>query len=154
MKYLLLYLKPCEKLPRDAYAHLGFYLKNGLISHVVATKHGIRLVSARCEECIFYKLLTSTYVYGTPQISQGRLKVVAVDNRAVRRLVAQHSHQVVKVVEAGPRSLVLTERQKEVLRALADGHNISSTARMESVSKVAVYKTFKTALRKVVALLA
>lgn len=153
MKYLILYLKPCERLPRDAYAHLGFYLKNGLISHIVATKDGLCLISARCEECIFYKLLTSTYVYGTPQIAQGRLKIVVADNRAVRRLIA-HGSQLVKIVERRPISLVLTERQKKVLRALADGRNISSTARMESVSKVAVYKTFKTALRKVVALLA
>ena len=46
-------------------------------------------------------------------------------------------------------SLVLTYKQREDLLALANGDSISILARSSSRSKVAVYKLFRKASRKV-----
>lgn len=154
MKYLVLYLKPCNKMPRDAYAYLGFQMNNGKVKHLVATPRGLETVTSKCEECIFYKLASSSYVYGQPAIVEGKLKVIVADNRAVRRLISHHFSQVVKLVEMRHTGLIFTDRQREVLLSLANGHNLATVARQNNVSKVAVYKMFKTALRKLSLILA
>jgi DNA-binding NarL/FixJ family response regulator len=62
--------------------------------------------------------------------------------------MGEHVSQIIKAEPLSPADVTLTKKQREVLSALADGHNISSAARESAVSKVAVYKTFKKTLRK------
>jgi len=97
--------------------------------------------------------MTRSYVLGTPIIIDGRLRVIVADTRAVRWLLGEHVSQVVKAEPLSPADVTLTKRQREVLSALANGHNISSAARESAVSKVAVYKTFKKTLRKLTQLI-
>jgi hypothetical protein len=123
---------------------------NGVIYHIVKRPGGIHIAAARCDECLFYKLMTRSYVFGTPMIIDGRLRVIVADTHAVRRPVGRTrkpSHQ------GGAADVTLTKRQREVLSALANGHNISSAARESAVSKVAVYKTFKKTLQKLTQLI-
>jgi DNA-binding NarL/FixJ family response regulator len=126
---------------------------NGLIYHTVKRPGGIHVAAARCDECLFYKLTTRSYVLGTPMIINGRLRVIVADTRAVKRLLGEHVSQVIKAEPLSPADATLTKRQREVLSALANGHNISSAARESTVSKVAVYKTFKKTLRKLTQLI-
>jgi hypothetical protein len=153
VKFLKLYLRLCDKIPRDAVAHLGFRVGNGVIYHIVRRPGGIHVAAARCDECLFYKLMTRSYVLGTPMIIDGRLRVIVADTHAVRRLLGEHISQVIKAEPLSPADVTLTKRQREVLSALANGHNISSAARESAVSKVAVYKTFKKTLRKLTQLI-
>jgi hypothetical protein len=153
MQFLKLYLRLCDKIPRDAVAHMGFRVGNGVIYHIVKRPGGIHVAAARCDECLFYKLMTRSYVLGTPMIIDGRLRVIVADTHAVRRLLGEHVSQVIKAEPLSPADVTLTKRQREVLSALANGHNISSAARESAVSKVAVYKTFKKTLRKLTLLI-
>jgi len=75
------------------------------------------------------------------------------DTNAVRWLLGEHLSRVIKAEPLSPADVTLTKRQREVLSALANGHNISSDARESAVSKVAVYKTFKKTLRKLTQLI-
>jgi len=148
-----LYLKGCRKLPRDAYFHLGFRINNGTIKHLVATPRGKEAIHAKCQECVFYKLLERTYVYGAPTVEDGVIKLVVSDNRAVRRILAEHYSQVIKIEPLKHAQITLTKKQRAILSALARGHNVSTLARERGVSKVAVYKLFKNALRKLAVLM-
>jgi DNA-binding NarL/FixJ family response regulator len=121
--------------------------------HMVKRPGGIHLAAARCEECLFYKLMTRSYVIGTPMIIDGRLRVIMADTHAVRRLLGEYVSQVIKAEPLSPADVTLTKRQREVLSALANGHNISSAARESAVYKVAVYKTFKKTLRRLTQLI-
>jgi hypothetical protein len=116
VKFLKLYLRLCDKIPRDAVAHLGFRVGNGVIYHIVKRPGGIHIAAARCDECLFYKLMTRSYVFGTPMIIDGRLRVIVADTHAVRRLLGEHISQVIKAeplsrrdphqeAEGGPLSL-------------------------------------------------
>jgi len=153
MKFLKLYLKLCDKIPRDAVSHLGFRVGNGVIFHLIKRPGGIYVASARCEECLFYKLMTRSYVLNTPTIVDGKLRVIVADNHAVRKLLTQHASQVARLEPLRSIHVTFTKKQREVLAALANGHNITSAARKYAVSKVAVYKIFKNTLRKLVILI-
>lgn len=134
-------------MPPDAEAHLGFRVAPPHIYHLVKTPRGVEVVSKRCEDCVFYRLMESGYVYGAPALEGGRIKIVVRDSRATRRILAES--QVVKIEAVRWNALVLTPTQREVLKALANGHNISSLARETAKTKAAVYKTFKKALKKI-----
>ena len=108
MKFLKLYLRLCDKIPRDAVAHLGFRVGNGVMYHMVKRPGGIHLAAARCEECLFYKLMTRSYVLGTPMIIDGRLRVIVADTHAVRRLLGEHVSQVIKAEPLSPADVTLT----------------------------------------------
>ena len=84
VKFLKLYLRLCDKISREAVAHLGFRVGNRVIYHIVKRPGGIHVAAARCEERLFYKLTTRSYVLGTPMIIDGRLRVVVADTNAVR----------------------------------------------------------------------
>jgi hypothetical protein len=153
MQFLKLYLRPCDKIPRDAVAYLGFRVGDGAIYHILRRPSGVHIAAAKCDECLFYKLMTRSYVLGTPMIVDGRLRVIVADSRAVRKLVNEHASQVVKAEPLKPADVMLTKRQREILAALANGHNISSAARASAVSKTAVHKTFRKTLRKLTLLM-
>ena len=116
------------------------------------TARGAVAVSKRCDDCVFYRLMTSSYIRGTPSIDNGVIKVIIADTRGARRVLAEHRGQVISATPVKRSSLVLTYKQREVLLALANGSSISILARSSSRSKVAVYKLFRKALRKVVEL--
>ncbi len=153
MRFLRVRLKACNAVPRDAEAHLGFKVENGVVRHLVLTSRGPVVVSKRCEDCVFYKLASSTYVRGTPTIHNGVIKIVVADTRTARAILRQHEEQVISVEELRHTSLVLTRKQREILSALANGSTIADMARFSSRSKVAVHKIFRKALRKVVELI-
>ncbi|MFP3266385.1 MAG: bacteriocin [Thermoproteus sp.] len=152
MEFIRVYLRPCSALPRDAVAHLGFRVEGGRVRHIVLTARGAVAVSKRCDDCVFYRLMSSSYVRGAPSIDNGVIKVIVADTRGARRVLAEHRGQVISVTPVKRSSLVLTYKQREVLLALANGDSISILARSSSRSKVAVYKLFRKALRKVVEL--
>jgi len=148
MQFLKLYLRLCDKIPRDAVVHMGFRVGNGVIYHIVRRPSGVYIAAARCEECLFYKLMTQSYVLGMPMIIDGKLRVIVADSHAVRKLLSKHASWIIKAEPLNSADVTLTKRQREILAALANGHNITSAARASAVSKVAVYKTFKKTLRK------
>jgi hypothetical protein len=153
VKFLRVRLRACDALPRDALAHLGFKIEGDRVRHAVLTPRGPVTVSKKCDECIFYKLISGSYVYGAPSIHNGVIKVIVADTRPARRILAEHRQQVISVERLRPASLVLTSKQREVLSAMASGGSISLIARASSRSKVAVYKLFRKTLRKVVELI-
>lgn len=146
MKFLRVVLKLCPQAPADAYAHLGFQIQNGKLVHVVATPRGVVHIVAKCEECLLYKLLSVGYVKSV-ELENRRLVVVVGATQAVKKLLRNNLH-VVKVETVSHRRLVLTERQRAVLRRVAEGRGLGEVAKELGVTKVAVYKIFKKALEK------
>ncbi|MEL9990598.1 MAG: bacteriocin [Thermoproteus sp.] len=149
MEFLRVRLKVCDAVPKDAISHLGFKVEDGVVRHLVMTPRGPVVVSKRCEDCVFYKLASSTYVFGAPSIHKGVVKLVVADTRVVRKILHEHRGQVVSVERLKHTSIVITEKQREVLSAMANGGSIAVVARMSSRSKVAVYKLFKKTLKKI-----
>lgn len=151
MNFLEVVFRGCNKLPRDAVFHLGFKITNGKISHIVYTPRGVVYVSAKCEECVVYHVLERGHVYRV-KIRDGLVYVITEGNKAVLKLLREHRSRVVVFRPVPVRQIIVTPLQREVLASMADGGNLSTTARARGVSKVAVYKTFKQALKKVVEL--
>ncbi len=143
MRFLKLYLKPCDKIPRDAVSHLGFRVRNGVIYHLIKRQDGVQIVSARCDECLFYKLMTRSYVFSVPMFVDGKLRVIVADNSAIQKLLTQHASQVARVEPLRSAHITFTKKQREMLSALANGHNISSAAREYAVSKVQYIRSLK-----------
>ncbi|MEM1597449.1 MAG: bacteriocin [Pyrobaculum sp.] len=150
MRFLRVVFKTCPRVPKDAVAHLGFKINGSKIYHLVETPRGVDYVTANCEECVFYRLATRGYVVGRLVIRGSKAVIHVEDNWAVRKVLSEYGWQVLSVKPVKKVSLYLTERQWKVLEAAANGHSLTSMAERFGVSKVAVYKTLKTALRKVV----
>ncbi|MEM0464200.1 hypothetical protein [Pyrobaculum sp.] len=151
MKFLEIVFRGCGKLPHDAVFHLGFKIANGKISHAVYTPRGVVYVSSKCEECIVYRVLEKGHVYRI-KIREGLVYVITEEKKAVVKLLRENRERVLAYRPVPVKRIVVTPLQREVLAKMADGGNLSTTARARGVSKVAVYKTFKLALRKVVEL--
>lgn len=148
MRFLKLTLNHCDAVPFDI---IGVKIRHGKMYHIVQTTAGVKIVVAKCENCPLYRLLTTGYVAKGP-IFEGRKVVIVVrDSRAVRQVVETYRGRIVEALRLG--DLTLTPRQREVLRQVAGGYSLSDVADKYGVSKSAVYKHFKKALRKVVTLL-
>ncbi|QOJ79029.1 LuxR family transcriptional regulator [Infirmifilum lucidum] len=150
MKYLKVISRTCPRVPPDAYAHLGFRLQGGRVVHLVATSRGVEQVSLYCDECLFFRLSTCGYVYNV-KVSRGLVTFVVAKNSAVRKLL--RNTQVLRVEEVSHKDLLLTEKQRDALLQVAMGRKLGDLARELSVSKVAVHKLVKRALRKVALLI-
>jgi len=148
MEFLKVVLRTCPRVPRDAYAHLGFHMRNGRVIHLVATPRGVEKVVARCDECVFYQLASSGYIFGGVKLSEGRITVIVTGNGAVKKIL-RNSPQVVKVEEVSYKNLILTEKQRNALLHLAMGKGAGDLAKELGVSRVAALKLIKRALKKV-----
>ena len=56
----------------------------------MSTARGAVAVSRRCDDCVFHRLMSSSYVRGTPSIDNGIIKVIIADTRGARRVLAEH----------------------------------------------------------------
>ncbi|MFN3803822.1 MAG: LuxR C-terminal-related transcriptional regulator [Pyrobaculum sp.] len=150
MKFLKVILRPCDKLPPDVKAIVGFKIRGDKIFYLLHTHRGVEVMAARCEECVFYRLLAAGYVLRGPILENQRIKVIVSDNAAVRKILSKD--QVVEIKTLDSRELFLTPRQREVLQSMANGGNLATLAERYQISKTAVYKTFKNVLKKITAL--
>lgn len=78
MQFLKISARTCDLVPPDADGHLGFKINNGRVYHLLHTPRGVEIVSAKCENCILYKLLAVGHVVGTPTVRRGKIKLLAI----------------------------------------------------------------------------
>ncbi|MCE4620636.1 MAG: hypothetical protein F7C33_06410 [Desulfurococcales archaeon] len=155
MRLLKVRMRQCEKLRSiGADSYLGFRIAScpERIEHVVVSSRRVSIFSKRCDDCVLAKLVRATHVVGTPIIAGDSIVFLVNDNRHARRLLAQHSDDIVEVEEVDYREAYLTKRQRQVLRLLASGEasNVSRVARKLGISKPAALKLVKNSIRKIV----
>ncbi|MCE4625391.1 MAG: hypothetical protein F7C35_05960 [Desulfurococcales archaeon] len=154
MRLLEVVMKQCKRLRElgpDEY--LGTSIKRCplRIEHVVVKGHRVERLTMPCSKCVLAKLYRSTYLIGTPTLtSEGEIRFIVVENRAVRKIFQEHKEDLVSVKQVDPRQVYLTPRQRQVLALLASGEasNISQVSRHLNISKPAALKLVRNALRK------
>lgn len=105
-------------------------------------------VIARCDECAFYQLASSGYIFGGVKLSEGHITVIVTGNGAVKKIL-RSLPQVVKVEGVSYKNLVLTEKQRNALLHLAMGKGAGDLAKELGISRVAALKLIRRALKKV-----
>ncbi len=160
MRALRVTLVGCEALRRaGARAYLGYrLLDDGRIEHVLVRgrRRAVR-IRVRCDDCVLGRLLKASALVSMPVIVEGRLvRFLVLETREVERLLRESGDRVVSVEPVEVDDLVLTERQRRVLRLAADGGGLSPSriAARLGVTRQAAQKLLRAALRKVSALLA
>lgn len=153
MQFLKIVACTCNLIPRDADGYLGFRINNGRVYHLLHTPRGVEIVSVKCEDCVLYKLLTAGHLAGAPTVRNGKIKIVVSNTKYVKRIIATGGFRILRVEVLRRHNLFLTPRQRDVLMYISNGHNLTSLANTYGVSKTAVYKLFKKALRKVAELI-
>ena len=129
--------------------YMGFRLGNGHIEHVLRGCRDHGTVRVPSDECFFAKLMRVTHVISSPVVSGNTVRYVVVYNKAVERLVRKEAHRVRRVEVVGYSKVALTDRQRRVLRMLGRGRSIANISREMGVSRAAVAKMVRSALRKV-----
>lgn len=153
MKYAVIVMKQCPRAKEiGAKGYLGYRCipQRGLVEHLIATGKGAERLRVECNSCVLGNLLTASYVASPPQLlPDGRIRFLAVYNAATRRILQRFRDQLEKVEVVDHRSLLLTERQREALEALAEEAPASTRlAERLGVSRAAAASIARRALRK------
>ncbi|MCE4609397.1 MAG: hypothetical protein GSR77_00890 [Desulfurococcales archaeon] len=154
MKLLEVIMWQCELIRKlEAEDYLGVSLRRcpEKIEHIIVSDNKVKNVNVRCENCILAKLMKSTHIIGSPTIvNGGKIRFVVKNNASVKKLLKEHSYQLVEIKEVDHRELYLTRRQKEVLSLLVSGRvsNATQLSRLLKISKPAALKLIKRSIRK------
>lgn len=156
MKVARITMWGCEAFQRVCpSAYVGYQmLGDGRIEHLLLKDKGGVKVRLRldCEDCVLGRLLKSSKLVSMPAVVDGvKVRFMTIYNREVRRVLSQHKHQLVNVEVLDLRSVVLTRRQRELLRVVADGAGTSPSrvARRLGVSRQAAQKLLNNLVRKI-----
>ncbi len=156
MKVARITMKPCHRLRRlRPKNYIGYRVSGETVEHYVTTRTGDHVkLRLRCDDCFFGKLVKTSYIVSPPVLYDGHIKFLVVYTNAVRRLVSKHREQLLGVEIMDSRNVILTDKQRAVFRLISsNGHRPSTIARNWGVSRTAVHKTIKTALRKIAVML-
>ena len=156
MKVARITMRPCQQLRRlGPKNYIGYRVNGDTVEHYVTTRSGGHVkLRLRCDDCFFAKLVKSSYIVSPPVLHDGYIRFLAVYTNAVRRLVSRHKDQLLSIDIMDSRNVILTDKQRAVFRLISrSGHRPSTIARNWGVSRTAVHKTIKTALRKIAVML-
>jgi DNA-binding CsgD family transcriptional regulator len=149
----------CEALKKvKPAAYLGYkLLEDGRIEHLLlkGRRRAVR-VRVRCDECVLSRILKASALLSMPVVVDGYLvRFLVLETREVAKLLEESRGRVVSVERVEVEDLVLTDRQRYVLKLAADGGGASPSriAWKLGVTRQAAQKLIKTALRKVSMLL-
>ncbi|MEB3788805.1 MAG: hypothetical protein GSR72_02795 [Desulfurococcales archaeon] len=154
MKLLEVIMWQCELIRKlEAEDYLGVSLRRcpEKIEHLIISDNKVKNINVRCENCVLAKLMKSTHLIGSPIIVDGgKIKFIVKNNISVKKLLKEHSYQLVEIKEVDYRELYLTKRQKEVLSLLISGKvsNATQLSRFLKISKPAALKLIKRSISK------
>ncbi len=143
-------------------AYVGYrLLSDGRIEHLLIRKgYGLETVKLRmeCDECILGKLLKSSTLVSMPIVLDDgrRLRFLVAYNHETKRLIARHRDQLDTIEILDLRRVVLTKKQRQVLRLAANGTGTSPTkiADKLGVSRQAAQKLLQNLVRKISTIMA
>lgn len=140
-------LEPCQLFKNlKPTQYIGFKFCGKYIEHLVKAEGEYRRLRVNCSECIVAHILTKSHIISPPVYDGESIKIVVVYNRVVERLLKSGRARVVNVYRIN--AILLTRKQREMLR-LVTAMGISNVAKDSGVSRVAVFRSFKSALRKI-----
>lgn len=149
-------MRPCELLKAISPSlYLGFELvDDGCIEHFLMTKgcKEFRRLRIECENCMLGRLIRSSALLSSPMIvKQKAIRFLVLYNLSVRKILSDYRDQLIDLEVIDLRKVVLTEKQKQVLRMAGDGIGLSTStlARRLGVSKPAARKLVRRTLCKV-----
>ena len=153
LKYALVTMRQCPRArSRGARTYLGYRCRpgSGEVEHLVDTPRGFERFRAECGGCVLASLLSASYVASMPQLlPDGRIRFLVVYNAATRKVLDKFRNQLDDVKLLEHRAVILTERQREALAALAEEAPASTRlAERLGVSRATAASIAKRALRK------
>ncbi|HID41700.1 MAG TPA: hypothetical protein EYP33_06060 [Pyrodictium sp.] len=160
MKLAVITMKQCQLLrglkPRSYLAFGSCGAARRMIEHIIEDQHGrIEKLRVSCRDCILAQLLQGSYIVGQPVLlPEGLIRFVAVYTNATRRTISRNKSRLVSVEIIDARSLLLTPRQRAVLRMLGDSATITGIASRLGVSRAAAGKLVRRTLQKLALLYA
>ncbi len=148
----------CEAFQRaHPVAYVGYQiLDDGRIEHLLLSdSNGLRKVKLKmdCNKCVLGRLVKSSKLVSMPTVLDDgkRIRFMALYNREVKRILSEHRDQLVGVDVLDLRSVVLTRRQRELLRVVANGAGTSPSrvAVKLGVSRQAAQKMLHNLVKKI-----
>jgi DNA-binding CsgD family transcriptional regulator len=153
----------CEAFQR-AYptAYVGYQiLDDGRIEHLLLSENsGLKRVKLKmdCDKCVLGRLVKSSKLVSMPTVLDDgkKIRFVTTYNREVKRILSEHRSQLVSVEVLDLRSVVLTRRQRELLRIVANGAGTSPSrvAVRLGVSRQAAQKLLTNLVKKIATIMA
>ncbi len=146
-------MKQCPRArSREARTYLGYRCRpgSGEVEHLVDTPRGFERFRVECGGCVLASLLSASYVASMPQLLPGgKIRFLVVYNASTRRILNQFKSQLEEVRVLEHRAVILTERQREAIAALAEETPASTRlAERLGVSRATAASIAKRALRK------
>lgn len=146
MKIAKVVLDPCPLFKNlEPIYYLGFRFYDPYIEHIIKTKNDYKKIKTKCESCVLAYLIKNSYLITTPIYDGKNIKIYCIWNKNLKNLNFKNIKQI-EILNY--KKIFLTPRQRKVLR-MAVSNRLSKVADNLGVSKTAVFKSFKSALRKV-----
>ena len=154
MKLLRILMWQCELVrQQEAEDYLATHLGRCpvYIEHLLATGNSVKKVRIGCENCVLAKLYRASYVVGKPTLtSDGKILFYVRKDKKVEKILKEHLDSLVSVEVVDHREVILTPRQREAIKLLAEGEatNITRLAQKLRITKPAALRLVRRSLRK------